>query len=754
VVWPTEPVVPRPASVPLRAVFPTIVACALLASAISLLLLGREAHRRVDERTAIQRLRSDVVRVQSLGWHGLALGAPNFTIATEAKALRARAERETAALPTPAGGPEERDRVGRLVAELLDAVDRELHDLHPSTTLQGTSDLLDGALDAAERHAMARTSAANARLLRGGLVVVGVAAGLTAVFLLVIRRVRRRGDERFRALVEQSGEILVVVDADGRIADVTAAAVRRTLGFDGATLIGRRVDELVEAVDAPRVRAALERLTTDPSPPTPRPSFEVAVRDAHGGRVHLEAIGNNLLHLPAVGGLVLTLRDVSERRAMEDALRHQAFHDGLTGLPNRALFDDRLAQALARARRGEGQVAVVLVDLDDFKAVNDSLGHAAGDALLIECGRRFDALVRATDTAARLGGDEFAVLVEDRDDAAGAAADVARRLRAALDRPLTVDGRDLHVAASVGVAVAEDPAVSPLDVVRNADIAMYEAKGRGGGDLVAFEPAMLDHARERLDLREHLRGALERGELSVHYQPIVGLGDGRPTAVEALLRWTHPELGAVSPARFIPVAEEAGMIGELGAWVLERACRDLVALQERADGVRVSVNVSAVQLRDPGFPAQVAAILQRTGAAPGDVVLELTESVFAGGEQVAVALRALRALGVALSVDDFGTGYSSLSYLRNLEVDSVKIDRSFVAGLGEEARDAALVRSIVELGHALGLTMVAEGVEHAIQERFLRDAGCDLAQGWRFGRPGPVEDADRWIVTGPAAARG
>jgi len=743
--------VPRPASALPRAAFPAIVALALLASAIGLLALSREAHRRVDERTRIQRLRSDLVRVQALGWHGLALGAPDFTIATQARTLRARVEDEAAALPTPPGGPDERERVERLVRELLVAVDGELQDLQASTTLQGTSDLLDAALDVAERHAIARTAAANARLLRGGLVVVGVAAVLTAVFLLVIRRVRRRGDERFRALVEQSGEILLVLDDAGRITDVTAAAVRRTLGWEAAPLLGRRVDQLVEAADAPRVRAALERLLRGA---TPRPGFEVALRDVHGGVVHLEAVGNNLLDLPAVGGLVLTLRDVSERRAMEDALRHQAFHDGLTGLPNRTLFDDRLAQALARARRGDGQVAVVLVDLDDFKAVNDSLGHAAGDELLIACARRFDALVRATDTAARLGGDEFAVLVEDRGDVGAVAAEVAERLRVALDRPFPIEGRELHVAASVGVAVAEDPTVSPLDVVRNADIAMYEAKGRGGDDLVAFEPRMLDQARERLDLREHLRGALERGELSVHYQPIVGLGDGRPTAVEALLRWTHPELGSVSPARFIPVAEESGMIVGLGAWVLERACRDLAALKAPAPDVRVSVNVSAVQLREPGFPAQVAAILERTGAAAGDVVLELTESVFAGGEQVAVALRSLRALGVALSVDDFGTGYSSLSYLRNLDVDSVKIDRSFVAGLGEQARDAALVRSIVELGHALGLTMVAEGVEDAVQERFLRDAGCDLAQGWRFGRPGPVEQARLWIVTDGAAARG
>ncbi|HWI75244.1 MAG TPA: EAL domain-containing protein [Baekduia sp.] len=729
---------PRPGSALLRAIYAATVSVALAASAISMMSLNREAHRRVDERTDIQRLRSDLVRVQAVGWHGLAEGAPDFTINSQAKALRARVTREAHALPELPGGPSERVRVIRLVDELLRGVDSELVDLQASTTLQGSSDLLDAALEKAERHASEQASSANSRLLRGALIVLGVAAALAAVFVLLIRRVRRRGDERFRALVEQSGEILLVLDADGRVTDVTAAAVRRTLGWEAAPLIGRRVDELVEAIDAPRARDALERLRQDPGP---RPSFEVAVRDAHGELVHLEAIGNNLLATPAVGGLVLTLRDVSERRAMEDALRHQAFHDGLTGLPNRALFDDRLAQALARARRGEAQVAVVLVDLDDFKAVNDSLGHAAGDELLVACARRFDGIVRAADTAARLGGDEFAVLVTDTKDVGAAAADVAARLREALDLPFAIDDRMLHVAASVGVAVAEPGVASPLDVVRNADIAMYQAKERGGDELVAFEPRMLRAARERLDLREDLRGALERGELAVHYQPVVGLGgegDGGTVAVEALMRWTHPEHGDVSPARFIPVAEETGMIVALGAWVLERACRDLPALQAGAPGVRIGVNVSAVQLREPSFPEEVRAILARTGVAADDVVLELTESVFADDEQVAGALRALRDLGVALSVDDFGTGYSSLSYLRRLDVDSVKIDRSFVAGLGEEPRDAALVRSIIELGHALGLTMVAEGVEDEDQERFLRDAGCDLAQGWLFGRPAPL----------------
>jgi EAL domain-containing protein (putative c-di-GMP-specific phosphodiesterase class I) len=315
---------------------------------------------------------------------------------------------------------------------------------------------------------------------------------------------------------------------------------------------------------------------------------------------------------------------------------------------------------------------------------------------------------------------------------------------------VVLEGRALHIEASIGVARAR-PGLTPLDVVRNADIAMYAAKGLGGDDLVVFRPEMLNAARERLDLREGLRHALERGELEVQYQPVVRLEDRAVFGVEALLRWNHPVHGSIAPSRFIPVAEESGLIVSIGAWVVDRACRDLAALDRLTPGVRVGVNISAVQLRDPGFVASVRETLRATGVPAGRLVAELTESVFADDGEVGKALADLRALGVALSVDDFGTGYSSLDYLRRLDVDSVKIDRSFVAGIGEEPRDAALVRSIIQLGHALGLTMVAEGVEDVGQEHFLRDAGCELAQGWLFGRPAPLIAAPVAVVVEPVA---
>ncbi|WP_051222968.1 putative bifunctional diguanylate cyclase/phosphodiesterase [Conexibacter woesei] len=737
-------------ALPFRLLLTAAATVAILAIAsVSVLNLSRDAHRRADDRTAVQRLRSNLVRAQAVGWHGLAEGSADFTIAQEARQLQRQIARETGQLRDLPGGDADHQRVTLMVDELLTGIGTEMRDLNSDNggavelahrdltiTLLGTTDLLDSALSAAERHAVARASAANTRLVEGSLAAIAAVGAVLAAMALLIRRTRRRAAERFRALVEQSSEILVVLDAAGHVTDVTAAALNRTLGREPQDILGRPILELIDAPDRDRATSALQRLRAEPD--GPRPAFEVAVRHHDGSTVHLEAVGDNLLATPAVGGLVLTLRDVTERRSMEDELRHQAFHDALTGLPNRSLFDDRLAQALRRRHRADNGVAVVLVDLDDFKAVNDSLGHAAGDELLVECARRFDLVVRGSDTAARLGGDEFAVLLEDNGDAEAAALQLAARLREALDAPVELEGRTVHVEASIGIAVVSQTAVTPADVVRNADIAMYKAKEHGGSDLVVFRPEMLHAARERLDLREDLRHALERDELALHYQPVVGLGDRGVTCLEALLRWTHPGHGDISPARFIPVAEESGLIVGIGEWVLERACRDLGALRAQIPGVRVAVNVSAVQLREPGFPERVAAILEQCGTDARDLVIELTESVFADDDATAEALRRLRALGLALSVDDFGTGYSSLSYLRRLDVDSVKIDRSFVAGLGGEPRDAALVRSIIELGHALGLTMVAEGVEEADQEAFLREAGCDLAQGWLFGRPAPL----------------
>jgi diguanylate cyclase (GGDEF)-like protein len=429
---------------------------------------------------------------------------------------------------------------------------------------------------------------------------------------------------------------------------------------------------------------------------------------------------------------VLTLRDVTERRAMEERLRHQAFHDGLTGLTNRSRFLDRVGHALDRSRRSGAGVAVLFVDVDDFKTVNDSLGHAVGDQLLSEVAQRVALALRSGDTAARLGGDEFAVLLE----AAGAstASEVAERILAALAEPVAIEGRALSVGASIGVACAGPAECDAAALLRGADIAMYAAKSSGKRRYAIFRDEMLAAVRERLDMREALREALDRGELSLRYQPVVALAGEHIVSLEALLRWERPDGEIIGPDRFIGLAEESGLIIPIGRWVLHEACAALAGWQSAAPGLRMAVNISSVQLADPQLLDDVAAAITSSGIRPGELTLELTESALAAND-AAARLAALRGLGVQVAVDDFGTGYSSLSYLRRLEIDCVKIDRSFVAGISDRGQDAALVRSIVELAHALDLQVIAEGIEVAGEADVLRESGCRLGQGFLFAGP-------------------
>jgi diguanylate cyclase (GGDEF)-like protein len=451
---------------------------------------------------------------------------------------------------------------------------------------------------------------------------------------------------------------------------------------------------------------------------------------------------------PDVRGVVLHVTDITDRKDAEAALAHQAFHDGLTGLANRALFTDRVEQALHRAARLGGAAAVVFLDLDVFKAVNDSLGHQAGDALLREVAVRLRSGVRAEDTVARLGGDEFAVLVEQAGEGPEEAEATARRLLEALARPVVLEGRTLAVSASVGVAVGTAEATAD-SLIRDADIAMYAAKTTGRGRYLLFDPAMRAAAVARRDLEQELRGALAGGEFRLVYQPVVRLADDRPVGVEALLRWHSPVLGTVPPDRFVPVAEDLGLIGEIGAWVLREACATAAAWRAMpgAEGLTMAVNVSAVQITSPDLLDQVGAALRESGLPPSALVVEVTETALVEDpERAAHGLAALRALGVRLALDDFGTGYSSLGYLRQFTVDVLKIDRSFVATIGAGGELPAIVRGIIDLGRTLDLEIVAEGVEDDGQRRLLRAARCDLGQGYLFARPLERADAERWLA--------
>ena len=434
-----------------------------------------------------------------------------------------------------------------------------------------------------------------------------------------------------------------------------------------------------------------------------------------------------------------TLSVALERWHAEEEIRHNALHDPLTGLPNRTLFLDRLGLALTRARRTGSATAVLFVDLDGFKMVNDSLGHGAGDELLRRVAPRIAGSLRANDTVARFGGDELIVLCEDVDGEEEAIAVGERLLASFAEGPFPVFEDEVYVTASVGVAVAR-PDSTPGSLVRDADTAMYRAKEQGSGRLELFDDRLRGRVLDRMRLESALRRAVERCELTLAYQPIVALGDRSVAHVEALLRWEHAELGHVSPGDFIPVAEETGLIIPLGRWVLERACRDAAEWQGAGAHASVCVNISPRQLAQPDFADIVADVLEVTGLAPSRLGLEITESVLMEqGDRPLEVLSRVRALGVSVILDDFGTGYSSLGYLQRLPIDTVKLDRSFIADLGEDGSEAAaIVQAVVTMAHALELSVVGEGVETPDQADRLRRLGCAMAQGFWFARPVPL----------------
>jgi diguanylate cyclase (GGDEF)-like protein len=443
----------------------------------------------------------------------------------------------------------------------------------------------------------------------------------------------------------------------------------------------------------------------------------------------------------------------AQREQLEEQLAHQALHDPLTGLPNRALLADRLANALARQGRTGERVAVCFVDLDRFKVVNDGRGHPAGDTLLVSLAERLASAVRPSDTVARFGGDEFVVVMDGVSDPVAALAR-AQGLLDAVAQPFQLDGEAVHLSGTVGVAVSAGQETGD-ELIRNADSAMYAAKGRERGSCALYDEGMHRTAVSRLETERDLWRALTACELVNHYQPKCALDTGGIVGAEALVRWSHPTRGLVAPADFIPVAEETGLIVPVGEWVLATACRQLAAW--RGDGLgplAVAVNLSPRQLSEDGFCDRVAEVIEEVGVDPADVTLELTESSLLGDTGAVVErLVALRAIGVRVSIDDFGTGYSSLAYLRALPLDEIKIDRSFINDLPADRGARAVVASIVHLGHALGLTVVAEGVESEAQLEQVREMGCDLAQGFHLSQPLPADALNRLRRSRPVLAQ-
>ncbi len=550
----------------------------------------------------------------------------------------------------------------------------------------------------------------------------------------------RAGEERFRSLVQNASDVIAVVDPGGIIRFVTRS-ITRMLGYEPGDLEGSSIARLLHPRDAAR----------GPSVLVDGGLVDWRLRRADGAYRHAEVVVADLRDDPNVAGIVLTMRDVTERRELESRLAHQAFHDTLTGLANRALFEDRLGQALARrARKPAGSVAVIFIDLDDFKTVNDTLGHQCGDELLTMASRRLVECLRPTDTAARLGGDEFAVALEIDDFDAERAIDiVANRILRALRSPFIVDGQEIFTRGSLGIAATPDGGTTVDELLRNADIAMYVAKNSGKGRFKRFEPGMHAPVLRQMELRGELQRAIERRELVMHYQPIVALATGQLRGFEALVRWQHPEHGLILPNEFVTLAEEAGLIGAMGSWILEEACRQFcewVAAYPQAAGLYVSVNLSGHQLHRGNLLSELERVIEQTGMQPSRLLLELTESVLVDDTERAIGrLEMIKRRGMRIAIDDFGTGFSALAYLQQLPIDVLKLASPFVQGLGTGQEQ--LTETILRLAATLDLDVIAEGIEHPGEAAALARLGCTLGQGYFFSTPLDAAAAAAVIAT-------
>jgi diguanylate cyclase (GGDEF)-like protein/PAS domain S-box-containing protein len=561
----------------------------------------------------------------------------------------------------------------------------------------------------------------------------------------------RNSEQRFRALVQNACDIKLITSADGRIT-YQAPTNQAAWGYAHEQLVNESLSGLVHPDDRPALHALLEELQKEPGATT---NVELRLRNVRGQWRYVDLILTNLLHEAGVAGIVATAREITERKAFEEQLTRQAFSDALTGLPNRALFRNRLDQALGRAaRRQPGVVGLLFIDLDNFKLVNDSLGHHVGDRLLVEAAKRIAGCAPDTATVARLGGDEFVILLEQISNESDAV-QVAECIAAQFREPVCLDHHSFYITASIGITTSKSGHPSAEDMLRDADVAMYRAKSAGRAGHVIFDLAMQTNALLRLELESDLRKALQQGEFCLHYQPIVLLETGEIAGVEALVRWQHPTRGLIPPADFIPIAEESGLIIGLGNWVLNEACRQVACWQKRLPAeaaLTVSVNLSPRQFQHPDLFDEVARVVRDSGISTGSLKLEITEGVIMQDVEATIeTLWRLKGLGIQLAIDDFGTGYSSLAYLKRLPLDVLKIDRSFVKGIERGQEDIAIVRAIISMAKSLNLSITAEGIETAEQAALLKQWECERGQGYYFARPLEAEALSVILRSSPAS---
>ncbi|MEP6923329.1 MAG: EAL domain-containing protein [Pyrinomonadaceae bacterium] len=557
-------------------------------------------------------------------------------------------------------------------------------------------------------------------------------------------QVQNLSEKRFRSLVQNSSDAVLIVGKDLVIRYVTPS-VERVFGYSPDDIIGRKFNELVHPDDIPQVLGYFKNLINKGGLSA---SVEWRLLNNKGEWIFVENTGNNLFEDENVRGIVVNSRNVTDRRRVEDRMLHDAFHDALTGLPNRALFLDHLKLTLSRAKRSESLLfAVLFIDLDRFKYVNDSLGHHAGDLLLIEVARRIEGCLRPSDTVARLGGDEFTILIEDI-----ASLDevtiIAERVRLKIFEPFDLDGREFVTTVSIGIALGSPEYNSAENVLRDADTAMYHAKVGGKAQFAIFDQDMHARVISTMETEADMRRAIERKEFFLLYQPIISTSKYTLCGFEALVRWQHPTRGIIAPDDFIPLAEETGLIIPMSLWILREVGKQCALWRESLPGapLTVSVNISCKHFQQPDLVDQVARVLHETGLEASALKLEITESaVMENTERTAEKLKGLRALGIELSLDDFGTGYSSLSYLHRFPLDILKIDRSFVSRLEDEGEHFEIVKTIISLAKSLGMKTVAEGVETERQFIKLQNLNCDFAQGFFFSKPLPVETIDEML---------